>query len=198
MKLKSYFTDSIQDALEKARLELGPDAVLISSNGTGSDLRDLGSYEVVFGLPQANTQPPRTDPKRTSTQASPANTDLVLRELVELRKQVESFSQSMARSGLAQATEQLRPELAHALSRLVNSGFSSEFADELIAAVSVRIQLSKERSHHIIRDHRELFARDLLNAAVEEEIASRFEVQPSLGRDIHEGTVMFVGPPGAR
>jgi flagellar biosynthesis protein FlhF len=197
MKLKSYFTDSIQDALEKARIELGPDAVLISSNRTGSDLKDLGSYEVVFGLPQSYTQLSRADSKLTPAQTSLASPDPVLRELAELRKQIESFGQSITRSTLTRTTEQFRPELAHILSRLVNNGFSPEFAHEVIEAVSQRTRFPKERSHHIIRDHRELFARDLLNAAVEEEIASRFEVKSSLGPASDEVTpVMFVGPPG--
>ena len=66
MKLKSYFTDSIQDAVESARLELGPDAVLISSNRTGADLKDLGAYEVVFGLAAAmlNPRDPTQNPRQ--------------------------------------------------------------------------------------------------------------------------------------
>jgi flagellar biosynthesis protein FlhF len=198
MKLKSYFTNSIQDALEKARIELGPDAVLISSNRTGSDLKDLGSYEVVFGVPQPNTQRSPADSRLTSAQGASAGTDPVLRELAELRKQIESVGQSMTRSAFTRTTEQLRPELAHSLSHLINSGFSSEFAHEVIEAVSLRTQFPKERSHRMIRDHRELFARDLLNAAVEEEIASRFDVQSSLVPQSDEATpVMFVGPPGS-
>jgi flagellar biosynthesis protein FlhF len=198
MKLKSYFTDSIQDALEKARIELGPDAVLISSNRTGTDLKGLGSYEVVFGVPPTNTQRSPADSRLTSAPGSPTVADPVLRELAELRKQIESFGQSMTRSALTRTTEQLRPELAHRLSRLVSRGFSSQFAHDVIEAVSGRTQYPKEQSHRMIRDHGELFARDLLNAAVEEEIASRFEVKSSLGPDPDTATaVMFVGPPGA-
>ena len=198
MKLKSYFTDSIQDAVESARLELGPDAVLISSNRTGADLKDLGAYEVVFGLAAASAQPARSDAKSTSARPSTAGTDPVLHEIAELRKQIESFGHSITRSALTRTTEQLRPELAHILNRLVNSGFSPEFAHEIIDAVSERTQFSKERPRNILPDHRDLFARDLLNATVEEEIASRFEVRPSLGMETHESTpVMLVGPPGA-
>ncbi len=198
MKLKSYFTDSIQDALEKARLELGPDAVLISSNRTSSDLKDLGAYEVVFGLPQSNTQFFRAESKLTPAQNALVSTDPVLRELADLRRQIESFGHSVTRSALTRTTEQLRPELANILNRLVNSGFSSEFAHEIIEVVSQRTRCSKEQSYHTIRDHRDLFARDLLNAAVEEEIASRFAVNSSLGSERDAATsVMFVGPPGA-
>lgn len=197
MKLKSYFTDSIQDAVEKARLELGPDAVLISSNRTGADLKDLGAYEVVFGLSPASTQPARPAAKAVPTQGSAAGTDPILYEIAELRKQIESFGQSITRSALTRTTELPRPELAQILNRLVTSGFSSEFAREVIGAVSERTQFSKERPRHSVRDHRDSFARDLLNAAVEEEIASRFEVEATLGAQPNGSTpVMFVGPPG--
>jgi flagellar biosynthesis protein FlhF len=198
MKLRSYFTDSIQDAVEKARLELGPDAVLINSNRTGSELKDLGSYEVVFGLAQSNTHSAGTDSKPGLGQIPLASTDPILRELAELRKQIESFGHSMTRSALTRTAEQLKPELAHTLSRLLNSGFSSEFAHDVVDAISQSPQFSKEQSRHMVRDRRDLFARDLLNAAVQEEIANRFDVKSSLGTEPHEGApVMFVGPPGA-
>lgn len=50
MRIKSYFMDSVQEAIERARLELGPDAMLLNSKKTELDLRALGMYEVVFGV----------------------------------------------------------------------------------------------------------------------------------------------------
>ncbi|HMF77677.1 MAG TPA: hypothetical protein VK604_18620 [Bryobacteraceae bacterium] len=51
MRIKSYFTDSVEEAIERARLELGLDALLMNSKKTDSDLQALGAYEVVFGVP---------------------------------------------------------------------------------------------------------------------------------------------------
>ncbi len=51
MRIKSYFADSVPEAIEKARLELGADAMLMNSKKTELELRSLGSYEVVFGVP---------------------------------------------------------------------------------------------------------------------------------------------------
>ena len=51
MRIKSYFADSVQEAIEKARVELGPDAMLMNTKKTGFELRALGSFEVVLGLP---------------------------------------------------------------------------------------------------------------------------------------------------
>jgi flagellar biosynthesis GTPase FlhF len=50
MRIKSYFTDSVQEAIEHARVELGPDAMLMNSKKTEPELRALGAYEVVFGV----------------------------------------------------------------------------------------------------------------------------------------------------
>ena len=195
MRLKSYFADSVQEAMNKARLELGPDAMLVNSRRTGEDLRDLGSYEVVFGLSQESASGAAHGPAPAHSPA--AGQDLILRELAELRKQVESFGQSVARTSLTRATEQFTPELAHVYGRLLDSGFSAELSQELTEAVAHRTRSQADRSHRMIRDHRDLFARDLLHAVLDEEIASRFEVSPSLGEQDEAAAVMFVGPPGA-
>jgi flagellar biosynthesis GTPase FlhF len=50
MRIKSYFTDSVQEAIERASVELGPDAMLMNSKKTEPELRALGAYEVVFGV----------------------------------------------------------------------------------------------------------------------------------------------------
>ncbi len=199
MRLKSYFADSVQEAMNKARVDLGPDAMLVNSRQTGEDLRDLGSYEVVFGLAQENASlTAHALVSRTTPAHSPAaSQDLILRELTELRKQVESFGQSVARTSLTRATEQFTPELAHIYGRLLNAGFSAELAQELAEAVAHRTRSQPDRPHRMIRDHRDLFARDLLHAVLEEEIASRFEVSPSLGQEDEAAAIMFVGPPGA-
>src|ERR1700760_3148431 len=50
MSIKSYFTDSVQEAIEHARAELGSDVMLMNSKKTEPELRALGTYEVVFGV----------------------------------------------------------------------------------------------------------------------------------------------------
>jgi flagellar biosynthesis protein FlhF len=199
MKLKSYFAESVDEAINQARTELGTDAMLISSSETSRGLKDLGRYEVVFGLPPADKATlHRPDGKSDVARGSTFGKNPVLQELAELRKQVESFGQSIARAGLTRASEQLRPEMEHVLNRLLNAGFSNELAHELTEAVASRCQPQSDKSHRMIRDHRELFARDLQNAVLDEEIASRFEVASVLGESIEEpAAVLFVGPPGA-
>lgn len=50
MRIKSYYAQTIPEAMERARVELGDDAMIIASNRTSGDTQRLGAYEVVFGV----------------------------------------------------------------------------------------------------------------------------------------------------
>ena len=50
MRLKSYFAPSVDEAIERARQELGPDAMLLNSRRIAAEQAHLGAYEVVFGI----------------------------------------------------------------------------------------------------------------------------------------------------
>ncbi len=50
MRLKSYFAASVAEAIEKARVELGPEAMLLNSREIAPEQRHLGAFEVVFGI----------------------------------------------------------------------------------------------------------------------------------------------------
>ncbi|MFL6414949.1 MAG: hypothetical protein ACJ74Y_04690 [Bryobacteraceae bacterium] len=50
MRLKSYFAQSIGEAIESARQELGPEAMLLNSRKTNPEQSYLGEFEVVFGI----------------------------------------------------------------------------------------------------------------------------------------------------
>jgi flagellar biosynthesis GTPase FlhF len=51
MKLKSYFSGTVEAALELASKELGEDALLIHARPATPETRWLGAFEVVFGVP---------------------------------------------------------------------------------------------------------------------------------------------------
>ena len=48
MRLKSYFTRTVEDAIAAASQELGTDAMLVNSREAHPEARHLGEYEVVF------------------------------------------------------------------------------------------------------------------------------------------------------
>ncbi len=53
--VKSFFAESVQAAMEHARVELGTDALLLDSREAPPEARHLGDYEVVFA---ASSEPP--------------------------------------------------------------------------------------------------------------------------------------------
>jgi hypothetical protein len=64
MRLKSFFADTIEQALREAREAMGPDAMLVDSKPSGAEARHLGAYEVVIcaeetGLPLCGPSTPR-------------------------------------------------------------------------------------------------------------------------------------------
>ena len=67
MKIKSYFASSVEQAIQKARQELGAEAMLVTSRRAAVEARHLGAYEVVFGAPDseesviASPRPPSKD-----------------------------------------------------------------------------------------------------------------------------------------
>ena len=50
MKIKSYYSRTVEDAMAAARQEMGPEAMLVNSRKAPPEVRHLGEYEVVFGV----------------------------------------------------------------------------------------------------------------------------------------------------
>jgi flagellar biosynthesis protein FlhF len=78
MRLKSYFAGSVGEAIEKARVELGPEAMLLNSKKIAPEQRHLGAYEVVFGITEEPllrkpvTPPPAAPEPVAAKQPTPA------------------------------------------------------------------------------------------------------------------------------
>lgn len=62
MKIKSFFSHTIEDAIGRARQEWGPEAMLVHSRRTGPEARHLGAYEVVFADGAPAPKPPGLHP----------------------------------------------------------------------------------------------------------------------------------------
>jgi flagellar biosynthesis protein FlhF len=86
MKLKSYFSETVESAMDLARKELGEEALLVHARPTTPETRYLGSYEVVFGLLPAipSPVPPALAPEPSFLRG----------ELDDLRRQIDRLTQS--------------------------------------------------------------------------------------------------------
>ena len=49
LRLKSYFSGTVEAAMDLARKELGDEALLVNARPATPETRHLGAYEVVFG-----------------------------------------------------------------------------------------------------------------------------------------------------
>ena len=57
MRLKTYFVESVEEAILRALGEFGDEAMLVHSKRTSPETRHLGHYEVVFASPLNTTTP---------------------------------------------------------------------------------------------------------------------------------------------
>lgn len=181
--------------MDKARQELGSEAMLISSKKTGPESSRLGAYEVVFGVtgetsPRARAQ--SSAPSATVERAAPANpegSDALARELADLRKQIENVRRSVSRQGYSPVSGTHKaPEFGELYEMLVEADFSDETAHELVQAVAARNAFADNRS----------ISPDTLSRALREEVEQRFRVSSEL--DVPHGgqrITAFVGPSGA-
>jgi flagellar biosynthesis protein FlhF len=171
--VKSFFAASIPAAMELARLELGPDALLLNSREAPLEARHLGEYEVVFGtLPEGPaTAPPAAPPLPPATADQLAS---LMNTMVQLVMRPSSPVRSSEQPGVA--------------STLIDAGLDVELAQSIERAVRRRI--TKPAVLDIARPHGAGTA-ELQSAAIDE-LNSRFDVQPEIGR-----ITALVGPPGS-
>ena len=106
MKLKSYFSGTVEAAVELARKELGEDALLVNARPATPETRHLGAYEVVFGAPTANGR---------SKSRRPGHRDRLAQDVAEMRREIERLAQSAARGAHVHGSARLASELRNLL-----------------------------------------------------------------------------------
>jgi flagellar biosynthesis protein FlhF len=179
MRIKSYFSGSVERAIRDAREELGGEATLITSRRTAPDARHLGAYEVVFGIAEQPASAPSALPPE----------DLNA-ELTMLREQLDGIKRLLNLRG-AGAGNFARPELEQLYQQLVSSnwdaGLSRQIVDEAYAAWQALSQAERSSS-----------------AATFERLAAgcigrrlRFAPEFTPAASDSNRAVILVGPPGA-
>jgi flagellar biosynthesis protein FlhF len=193
MRIKSYFSDSVEEAMDKARRELGPEAMLMNSKKTEMELRSLGAYEIVFAVPPEAERTSEIQPvsakspaaNSAAQEARSGSNDLV-RELAELRKQIETVKRSVDRRPAAplSAGATLSADGNEIVARLTGVDLSEDLAAELAKAIESRMARSG--------------AGTSLEAALRAECEQRLRFAPSLGVSVADPrAVIFVGPAGS-
>jgi flagellar biosynthesis protein FlhF len=187
MKIKSYYSRSVEDAIATARQELGPDAMLVNSRRALPECRHLGEYEVVLVV---DAPPGRDDSDSLVPVGRPAP-DRLNTDVTDLKRELEAMRRAITRS--AYAPEPWRgasPDAAQGYAALTAADVSPELARSLVDGAEGR------RSANfavLTRPDPAAFQR-----ALADELRSRILVQPVLGRgDGRPHIVALVGPPGS-
>jgi flagellar biosynthesis protein FlhF len=186
MKIKSYFSQTVADAIALASQELGPEAMLVSSRKATPETAHLGEYEVVFA--GGNPSPASGDP---ASPHQPAN-DRIALEMAELKKQLESMRHALTKSAFA-PTQWLGPApgLAEAYALLTANDVEPELARDIVQAAASACDVANKPN----RQPRGVDGQ--WREAVAQEMRSRFRVEPFLGTgDARPRIVALVGPPG--
>lgn len=195
MKMKSYFAATVADAIDQARGEMGPEAVIVQSRPAPPEARHLGQYEVVVAQMPEGASPSRPAP---APGESAGAEDAIGKELRAIHRQMEEIRRLMWRWGTPQSRWRSSPALALLADRLAAAGLDAELADEILACVDARLggdpllgggrRTEEGAAGEIGR------AWDCLTA----ELENRLAVDASLGKPgAGSRVVALVGPPGA-
>ncbi len=99
MRLKSYFSGTVEAAMELAHKELGEDALLVNARPSTLETRSLGAYEVVFGVPpKAQAEAVAKPLNNSPVKASPS--DRLAQDVAELKREIERMAQSLRGGGM--------------------------------------------------------------------------------------------------
>jgi flagellar biosynthesis protein FlhF len=181
MKIKSYFSSSVESAMAMARQELGADAMLVTSRKAPAETGHMGEYEVVFGV--THEAPPAP--------AEPAAArDRLSEDVAALKRELEGMRRALTRSAFAApAWLSAAPDLSDAYAALTANEVSPELAREIVHGAEARAT----RNPRPDPAGAGVYQRLLL-----EELESRFAVKPGLGRgEAAPRITALVGPPGA-
>lgn len=183
--VKSYFATSVPDAIDRARKELGPDALLLNSREAPPEARHLGPIEVVFGhdaTVRNVDNPGGTRSAGTEPQAPPAAAGID-----DLRQNVEKIWNLLVRTTRGGAWQATRQRLVEQV--LLEMGLTGELAAEIDDAVAARVSgiAADITGPRLVQG----IDADAVVRETIKEIRRRFKVRPGIGR-----ITALVGPPG--
>src|ERR1051325_9687824 len=94
MKLKSYYSPTVEDAIALARQELGSDAMLVNSRRALPETRHLGEYEVVFVTDAPTARPQDVEPTGAQPPRAP---DRLSADVCDLKRELETMRRALMR-----------------------------------------------------------------------------------------------------
>ncbi len=134
MRLKTFFADTIEEAIHRAHREMGPEAMLVNSKTTAPEARHLGAYEVVCAADgECRSQAMPLSSRIGLPAAAPV--DKLSREVSELKQQMERLAVALARSGGGMAAIASDPELSRIFAMLNQAELDADLAYDVVARI---------------------------------------------------------------
>ena len=124
MKIKSYFAKSVDEAISKAREELGSEALLLNTRKVADTGTGASGYEVVMGIAGSGPAPKSTVSAPRPNQALPRETPVPQPKpapLMEARPEARPEAAPEARPEVAADMDKLRAQMDELQSLLVRS-----------------------------------------------------------------------------
>jgi len=136
MRLKSFFADTIEEAIQRAHREMGPEAMLVNSKTAAPEARHLGAFEVVCAADkQSRSDETRFPFSQGEQQPAAAPVDKLSHEVSELKQQMERLALALARSGAGMAGIGSDPELSKIFATLSQAELDADMAYDVVAQV---------------------------------------------------------------
>jgi flagellar biosynthesis protein FlhF len=198
MKIKSYYSRTVEDAIAAARQEMGPEAMLMNSRKTPPEVRHLGEYEVVFADAAAAGAPAEASPKLAGEPAPVTRAplgDRLSTEVAELKKELEGMRRAITRTAYAPAQWiGVSQDISDAYAALTAAEVPAELAREIVQAAGDRVN----GAHPPAGRTTQKADSPVFQRALTEEVASRFTADATLGRGPAQPRIAaLVGPPGS-
>jgi flagellar biosynthesis protein FlhF len=191
MRIKSYFAQTVEDAMAAARIELGPEAMLVNSRKAPPDVAATGEYEVVFA-----TDAPEERQGPAAASAAVSQGDLLSREVAQLKRELEGVRRALTRSAFTSSHWfGASPDFSDAYGALTSNEVAPELARDIVQSAAVRAQAARPET---ARGPQQRIDPEAFQRAIAEELESRIKADATLGRG--EGSpriAALVGPPGA-
>jgi flagellar biosynthesis protein FlhF len=180
--MKTYFSTTVEAAVELARRELGPEAMLVNSRPAPEEVKHLGRYEVIFatGAPRELRTAERSPSQNRFARKPVADTE---RQLEDIRLQLTTIRQTLWNS-------RQEPEAG---------GFSPETSmlRRLLEANGVEPEMTRELLQSVMRRNPAAAGRDQLRHALIAEMEGRLTTDSTVHKEgFSRATIALVGPPG--
>lgn len=194
MRMKSYFARTVEEAVEQARHEMGPEALLVNSRQAPPEARALGEYEVVFAMLPEDEPVAQEPVGRAAPQSAQSSSDPVALELARLRKQVAEMGHALTGlKGHEPSSAVPAPEFAEIYSRLIAHDFSIDVAQNILKQAHARLNAEPAAFSR----WKMPFDTDSIERAVRAELERLVSVDATLDTPAEEArVVVLVGPPG--